>query len=157
MFVVDCDSHVMEPADLWQRYLETRYQDRAIRIEEDQSGERLIIADQVVLPGGLAGLGGANLRRRDIFGGRFRYQDGCPPASYDSDARLAMLDEWRVDACVVFPTIGILPIPTDDLDLINAYFRAYNTWQHEFSQPGQGRIVPTVSYTHLTLPTICSV
>ena len=142
MFVVDCDSHVMEPADLWQRYLETRYQDRAIRIEEDQNGERLIIAEQVVLPGGLAGLGGANLRRRDIFGGRFRYKDGCPPASYDSEARIAMLDEWRVDACVVFPTIGILPIPTDDLDLINAYFRAYNTWQHEFSQSGQGRIVP---------------
>ena len=39
-------------------------------------------------------------------------------------------------------TIGILPIPTDDLDLINAYFRAYNTWQHEFSQDGCGRIVP---------------
>ncbi|MEC8833191.1 MAG: amidohydrolase family protein [Pseudomonadota bacterium] len=142
MFVVDCDSHVMEPADLWQRYLEARYQDRAIRIEDDENGERLIIAEQVVLPGGLAGLGGANLRRRDIFGGRFRYADGCPPASYDANARLKMLDEWRVDACVTFPTIGILPIPTDDLDLINAYFRAYNTWQHEFSQEGRGRIVP---------------
>ena len=132
----------MEPADLWQRYLETRYRDRAIRIEDDQNGERLIIAEQVVLPGGLAGLGGANLRRRDIFAGRFRYADGCPPASYDTHARLTMLDEWSVDACVVFPTIGILPIPTDDLDLINAYFRAYNTWQHEFSQDGCGRIVP---------------
>ena len=52
----------MEPADLWQRYLETRYQDRAIRIENDHNGERLIIAEQVVLPGGLAGLGGTNLR-----------------------------------------------------------------------------------------------
>ena len=31
--IVDCDSHVMEPADLWQTYLEPRYRDRAIRIE----------------------------------------------------------------------------------------------------------------------------
>ena len=31
--VVDMDSHVMEPPDLWQNYLEPRYRDRAIRIE----------------------------------------------------------------------------------------------------------------------------
>ena len=28
--VVDCDSHVMEPADLWLNYLEPEYRDRAI-------------------------------------------------------------------------------------------------------------------------------
>ncbi|HVA43172.1 MAG TPA: hypothetical protein VNF50_06800 [Acidimicrobiales bacterium] len=29
--VIDADSHVLEPADLWERYLEPRYRDRAIR------------------------------------------------------------------------------------------------------------------------------
>ena len=33
--VVDCDSHVMEPPELWQEYLEPRFRDRAIRIEEE--------------------------------------------------------------------------------------------------------------------------
>jgi hypothetical protein len=32
--VIDADSHVMEPPDLWERYLEPRYRDRAIRIVE---------------------------------------------------------------------------------------------------------------------------
>jgi len=32
--VVDADSHVLEPADLWETYLEPPYRDRAIRIVE---------------------------------------------------------------------------------------------------------------------------
>ena len=31
-FVVDMDSHVMEPPDLWQNYLEPKYRDRAIHV-----------------------------------------------------------------------------------------------------------------------------
>jgi predicted TIM-barrel fold metal-dependent hydrolase len=30
--LIDADGHVLEPADLWERYLESRYRDRAIRI-----------------------------------------------------------------------------------------------------------------------------
>ncbi|MCY4656871.1 MAG: hypothetical protein OXC80_08640 [Gammaproteobacteria bacterium] len=59
--VIDCDSHVMEPADLWKNYLEPKFVDRAIRIEEENGIEKLIIGEVVVLQGVLAGLGGANL------------------------------------------------------------------------------------------------
>ncbi len=140
--VVDCDSHIMEPADLWVRYLEPRYRDRAIRIEARDGVEHLIIGEQVVLSGVLAGLGGANLPRHELFAGKHRYADGCPPSSYEPAARLAMLDEWGVDRCVLFPTIGILPFPTEDLDLANAYCRAYNTWQAEFRQNAGPRVIP---------------
>ena len=30
--MIDCDAHVLEPATLWEEYLEERYRDRAIRI-----------------------------------------------------------------------------------------------------------------------------
>lgn len=33
--VVDCDSHVMEPVDLWLTHLEPRFRDRAIRIRTE--------------------------------------------------------------------------------------------------------------------------
>ncbi len=33
--IVDCDSHVMEPPDLWERYIEPKYRDRAIKIVRD--------------------------------------------------------------------------------------------------------------------------
>ncbi len=140
--VIDCDSHVMEPADLWQNYLEAAYRDRAIRIEtDDQGAERLVIAEQTVLPGGLAGLGGVEHERATLFSGQLKYADGAPLASYEPTARGALLDDWGVDRCVTFPTIGILPVPTDDLDLISAYCRAYNTWQAEFMQGLPDRVI----------------
>jgi len=35
---VDADGHVLEPAWLWERYLERRYAERAIRIKTDDQG-----------------------------------------------------------------------------------------------------------------------
>ncbi len=140
--VVDCDSHVMEPADLWQRYLEPRFRDRAIRIVVENGVEKLLIDDQVVLEGVLAALGGAHVERARLFTGELRYADGCPPASYDPLERAKLLDAWGVDAGVLFPTIGILPFPTRDHALASAYCRAYNTWQSEFARALPGRAIP---------------
>ncbi len=140
--VVDCDSHVMEPADLWQTYLEPAYRDRAIRIERRDGVEHLIIGEQSVLSGVLAGLGGAHQDRAHLFSGALSYADGCEPASYEPAARVALLDDWRVDRGVLFPTIGILPFPADDQALATAYCRAYNRWQLEFSQGAPGRVTP---------------
>ena len=146
--VVDADSHVLEPADLWTTYLEPRYRDRAIRIEVRDGVEHLLMGEQVIMSGTLAGLGGAHLDRKSLFAPGMRYSDGCPPASYDPAARLALFDEWQVDAGVVFPTIGILPFPCEDQDLISAYRRAYNTWQAEFTADAGGQVLPIA---HLNL------
>lgn len=142
MTVIDCDSHVMEPPDLWQRYLEPEYRDRAIRIEEEDGVEKLVIGEKVVLSRVLAGLGGAHIDRVKLFTGGLKYVDGCEPASFEPRARAALLDDWGVDRGVLFPTIGILPFPTEDMNLANAYCRAYNTWQAEFFQAIPDRVVP---------------
>jgi len=140
--IVDCDSHVMEPADLWQTHLEPKYRDRAIRIERRDGIEHLIIGEESVLSGVLAGLGGAHLDRGDVFKPGMTYADGCEPASYEPAARAAMLDDWGVDVGVLFPTIGILPFPTEDVELASAYCRAYNRWQKEFHEGAPGRVAP---------------
>lgn len=140
--VIDCDSHVMEPADLWQRYLEPKFRDRAIRIEKRDGIEHLIIGQQSVLQGVLAGLGGAHRSPAELFAGGLTYADGCEPASYDPRARVAMLDAWGVDYGVLFPTVGILPFPVEDNELATAYCRAYNRWQKEFLDAAPNRVVP---------------
>jgi predicted TIM-barrel fold metal-dependent hydrolase len=140
--VVDCDFHVMEPADLWQQYLEPKYRSRAIRIEEKDGVEVLLIGEQPMLEGRLAGLGGVHLPRSTLFSGALKYKDGCPPASYDPMARVKLLDEWQVDTALLLPTICILPFPLDDLELNSAYCRAYNRWQIEFFQTIPDRVVP---------------
>jgi predicted TIM-barrel fold metal-dependent hydrolase len=140
--VIDCDSHVMEPADLWENYIDPAFRDRAIRVVEEEGVEKLIIGGEVVLEGRLAALGGAHRNRAELFTGTLKYADGCEPASYDPVARAAMLDDWQVDYGVLFPTVGILPYPTDDAALANAYCRAYNRWQREFFEAVPNRVVP---------------
>jgi predicted TIM-barrel fold metal-dependent hydrolase len=146
--VVDADSHVLEPADLWERYIDPPFRDRAIRIVEVGGVEQLIMGEEVILAGRLAGLGGVHLDRSTVFAGDLRYQDGCPPASYEPRARVALWDEWNVTAGLVFPTIGILPFPNEDPSLASAYCRAYNRWQADFAAESGGRVL---SVAHLNL------
>ena len=143
-FVVDMDSHVMEPADLWDNYLEPQYRDRSITIRKNNSGrEELIVDNKVLLSGRLASLGGVEHQADKLFiDPDIPYMDGCPLASYDTTARVKLLDEWGVDAGVVFPTIGILWDKPDDPELAMAYARAYNNWQWDFASPALNRIVP---------------
>lgn len=143
-YVVDCDSHVMEPPDLWENYIEPRYRDRAIRITTDPADglEVMLIDNKPLLKGVLAGLGGANLPRKSIFiPGQTKYMDGCPPASYLPPERVRLLDEWGVNAGVLFPTVGILWDVADD-GLATAYAHAYNNWVNEFAAYDRRRTIP---------------
>lgn len=142
MMIVDCDAHVLEPANLWREYLEPEFRDRAIRIEVEDGVEKLIIAEQVVLQGVVAGLGGAEADKTRLFSGAMSYVNDNPLDSHDPHARARRMDQWGIDRAVVFPTIGILPFPTDDHVLANAYCRAYNNWMAEFCESVPGRFMP---------------
>ena len=143
-YTVDMDSHVLEPPDLWDNYLESKYQSRGIHIQRASDGqEELIVDNKVLMKGRLASLGGVEHQAGQLFMmPEIPYLEGCPPASMDTDARVALLDDWGVDAGVVFPTIGILWDKEDDPELAMAYARAYNNWQWDFASPALDRIVP---------------
>ena len=61
--VVDSDGHILEPPDLWERYLEPGYPDRAIRLGLDERGWEYFEIDRkvskVLRGGALGALGGA--------------------------------------------------------------------------------------------------
>ncbi len=60
-FVLDADSHVLEPPDLWERYLERKFRDRAIRVVRSAEGvEQLLMDNETLLPGGLPVSGASN-------------------------------------------------------------------------------------------------
>jgi len=86
-FTVDADSHVLEPPDLWERYLESRYKDRAIKIRPGPNGEELIVDGEVLMSGRLASLGGVEHNAGDLFRRPdVPYLAGCPPASMPSNS-----------------------------------------------------------------------
>jgi uncharacterized protein len=62
--VIDADGHVLEPLDMWDRYLDPAYRDRAPRMIVDTDGkERLLIEGKILGSHlGLGGVGGIGAR-----------------------------------------------------------------------------------------------
>jgi predicted TIM-barrel fold metal-dependent hydrolase len=142
-FTVDADSHVLEPPDLWETYLEPKYRDRGIHIRQTSEGEELIVDNELIMRGRLAMLGGAEHEAPALFANpTIPYLDTCPRASMFTNDRVKLLDEWGVNAGITFPTIGILWDKENAPDLAMAYARAYNDWQWDFASPALDRIVP---------------
>ena len=60
--VVDADGHILEPPDLWEKYLEAKYQPRTIKVVKNDKGLECLQYDGKfsvqAQPGFLAALGG---------------------------------------------------------------------------------------------------
>ncbi len=145
--VVDCDSHVMEPADLWEKWLERRYRDRAIRIERREGVEHLIIGEKSVLSNVLAGLGGAHQDRTKLFTGALSYADGIGAAHEIHGLRaLAAFEREptgaRADAVV--RTCATLPMSRAALQIVDkAKWGIYSDQPEDFAQdPDERRLPP---------------
>jgi predicted TIM-barrel fold metal-dependent hydrolase len=144
---VDADGHLLEPRDVWQRYLEPTLRDRAIRIERDADGVECLLIDgrsHEGLRGRLGALGGIGMSSEDLMTvGQRSYEDGCPKGGYDPHARLQVMDEERIDVVLLYPTIGISwEGMVTDTRLATAYCRAYNRWIVDFCSADRRRLVP---------------
>jgi len=145
--VVDADGHVLEPRDVWLRYLEPALRERAIRIERDAEGVEVLLVDgnpHLALRGRLGALGGIGMDSADLMTvGRRSYEDGCPPGGYDPAARLQIMDQEQIDVALLYPTIGISwEGLVRDPQIATAYTRAYNRWIVDFCNHDRQRLVP---------------
>ena len=144
---VDADGHVLEPRDTWQKYLEPKHRDDAIRIEKDDQGVECLLVENKVHPalrGTLGALGGIEMDSTDLMTvGARSYEDGCPAGGYDPAARLGVMDDEKIDVVLLYPTIGIAwEGLVEDPELATAYSRAYNRWIVDFCSHDRKRLVP---------------
>ncbi len=144
---VDADGHVLEPRDIWQKYLEPDLRDRAICIEKDDEGVEVLLVDgqpHLALRGRLGALGGIGMDSKDLMTvGKRSYEDGCPLGGYDPSARLAVMDDELIDIVLLYPTLGIAwEGIVRDPKLATAYCRAYNRWIVDFCSQDRRRLVP---------------
>jgi uncharacterized protein len=151
---VDADGHILEPADLWERYIDPEHRDRALRIVVDENGlEELEIGGQRSrmsargFPSTLGAMGDPNIGAIQRDPNR-TYMGEAPFGSMDPDERCKVLDAEGLDAVVLYTTIGLLwEAELDDPVLSQAYCKAYNRWICEFCS-GSPRLVPAA---HLSL------
>jgi predicted TIM-barrel fold metal-dependent hydrolase len=145
--VVDADGHILEPPDLWTKYIDPPYRDRAIRIDHDDKGWEVLMFDNKpaeVVRGTLGALGGVGMDAEELLiPGKKTYMDGCPLGSYDPKARLQVMDEEGIDIALLYPTISIFWEGwVNDPKLATAYTRAYNRWLVDFCSYDKKRLFP---------------
>jgi predicted TIM-barrel fold metal-dependent hydrolase len=149
---IDADGHVLEPAWLWERYLEPKFRERAIRIRTDADGLEYLELDgrpsERTVKGSL-GLMGAMGDEGARPSPERRYMEHIPFGAADPGQRVELLERENLAAALLYPTIQLLwECEVTDPALSLAYCRAYNRWIADFCRDSNGRLVPIA---HLSL------
>jgi len=139
--VIDADGHILEPIDLWDRYMDPAYRARAPRVIIDANGkERLEIEGQLVgNPKGLGRLGGVGARDGSVDPDKMKYADGRP-GGFDPHARIKDMELDGIDAAFLYPSMGLFSGAVKDPKLAAAMCRAYNRWLADYCKPYPDRL-----------------
>jgi predicted TIM-barrel fold metal-dependent hydrolase len=153
--VIDADGHVLEPGDVWERYIEPAWRARAIRVRRGADGRDALWIDgkpaRLTTPEMLGGLGGMGKSMEELAAACLsgRYAENVPAAATDPRARLALLDADGISKAILYPSLGLQwEAEVEDPAYALAHARAYNRWIEEFCAGSGGRLVPIA---HLTL------
>ena len=123
---VDADGHVIEPIDLWERYIDAPFRDQAPRcrgaISVEVCGHRM---PDVV--GWSESYDDPKQHTQERF--RFAAERG-----YDAPSQLEAMDIEGFDMAVLYPSRGLFAASADGIPgpLSGAICRAYNRWLAEF-------------------------
>ncbi len=148
---VDGDGHILEPPDLWERYLEPRFRDRAPGIRKDDQGLEYLEIDgrmsKLVRRGMPAGLGAMDRVAGYVYDREpktgIQYVDAAPLGAMDAKERIQRLEMENIDRAFLYPTLSIFWVAEcDDTELTQAYLRAYNRFIVDFCSDSNGRLIP---------------
>jgi uncharacterized protein len=132
--IVDADGHILEPLDLWDRYIDPTFRDRAPRIVKDNATgkERLIIEEHTSDARiSIGRVGAVGARQGIVTPDAIAYKDG-KPGGFDPHARIPDMDADGIDAAFLFPSIGLFSGAIHDPKLAAAVCRAYNRWLADY-------------------------
>jgi predicted TIM-barrel fold metal-dependent hydrolase len=152
---VDADGHVLEPADVWARYLEPRWRSRALRVARGADGRDVLLIDgkpaALTTSEMLGGFGGMGRTIEELAAATLsgRYAENAPAPATDPAARLALLAADGVAHALLYPSLGLQwEAECPDAGYAAAHAAAYNRWIEEFCAGSGGRLVPIA---HLVL------
>ncbi len=152
--LVDADNHCFEPRDSFTRYIDPAFRDQAVHQQiRDDGKEWIMIGEQPLtfLPGhdlydnvGKPGSLKEKLRRMKKTGEaeEFSIFEPVRPEYLDRDLRLDVMDAQNVEACLMFPSVGVTVehfMATPEQCYAN--FHAFNRWiQDDWGFAYQNRI-----------------
>ncbi len=137
--LVDADTHVNEPPDLWTSRVSQRYRDRVPQLQRFEEGDAWV-GEGVKDPINFGFNAAATLSRFERKAWvRF---DDIPRGGYDPAVRLEEMDADLVDAAVFYPTprVSHIVISNKDPELHLEMVRAYNDWLIDYCSHDPSRL-----------------
>jgi predicted TIM-barrel fold metal-dependent hydrolase len=146
--VIDVDTHVSEPHDVWTARVSKKWGDLVPHVVKDPNGgpkDYWAIGDQLLMATGIAAQAGFDGMLPD-----------CPntlaeahPASHDARARLRYMDEEGLWAQVLYPNVGGFGsggfLRLREPELMLECVRAYNDFLVDWSSADSRRLVPVMA------------
>jgi predicted TIM-barrel fold metal-dependent hydrolase len=139
--VIDVDTHVVEPADLWTSRVPERYQDEVpkVRWDDETQVDAWFMGDQRLAPAAASAQAGWT-----------QYPPEHPPRiadadprTYDPIRRLEWMDAYGIRTQLLYPNVSMFQSgqmqSTADEELRLLMVRAYNDFQTDFSNAAPGR------------------
>jgi predicted TIM-barrel fold metal-dependent hydrolase len=144
--IADSDLHVMEPPDLWQRYIDPAFRHAApVGLTEMRRDMRVRVKSRVLLRGG-----SVRPMRTEPTEGKTGWRKeheavyaGAEARGWDAASQVEAMDAEGLDLAVLFPSRGLFVLGLDTVDRMGtdglepdfaaAIARAYNDWLHDFA------------------------
>jgi predicted TIM-barrel fold metal-dependent hydrolase len=154
--LISADSHVVEPPDIWEKFLAEKYRDRAPKLVKDSEGGDAWLYDPDGAPAPLGLVSCVAIPRDQMKWTGFRYGHNVHPSVHDGKERLGVLDFDGVDAEFLYPMQRAVNSFTkyDDKELQVAGVDAYNRWMIEdFSAADPKRLFPVLQMPNVGIDT----
>ncbi len=141
--VLDSDMHCMEPADLWERYIDGPYKPFAPRGLQEYIADLRIVIDGKTMPRHSSLRPRSSADADDPFQKRRERFREAAERGWDGRTQLEAMDTEGIDVAVVYPSRGLFAQAVDDLDpaFAAAIARAYNNWLHDYCKADPERLL----------------
>lgn len=140
--VVDADGHVLEPAALWDRYLEPRcraFKPRVVR--NDWGLDTVYVGAQEIVTAPLGLLGTPGSRMDEADPAKKIAWEQAQRGGFDPVERLRDMDLEGIDVAVLYPSIGLNFWAIEDAAAAVALARAYNDWLADYCAADRRRLI----------------
>src|ERR671919_2213946 len=129
---MDSDMRVMEPCDLWQRYIDPKFVDRAPIGLSRHKRDLGIQVEGKIMPRApeKPNLALRAIRER-IINEKYSEEEA---RDFDNLAQVRAMDKEGLDVAILYPSRGLFVLAMDGLDpdLAAAIAKAYNNWLYDF-------------------------
>lgn len=137
--IMDSDMHIREPADLWEKYMEPQWRDRAPKVLSSTArSSAMVLLDGKILGGYPPTYRGGIFDATRIDGEIAEARK----SGFDAASQLRAMDREGLDVAAMYPSIGLGIMMREETDpgLAAAIARAYNNWLYDFCRTDPKRL-----------------